>query len=558
MRTRHRMILLWIFLLLAACGPIEPSERDELPQTPGQPTAPTSLPGQPTPPPVTLPTGQVDKWSLWTNGTQLRGADIWQRRVYPELDGTEFLGPGPLGPPYTQRDFDRLAALGANYVNISHPGLFTEAPPYVPDPDTQENLDLLLNMIAQADMFAVISFRTGPGRSEFTFVQEDLGDWFDRSYINEAVWTDPLAQEAWAEMWRHTAERYRDNPIVVGYDLMVEPNANDLWGEIEIWEPDEFHADYAGTSYDWNEFYPRMTSAIRTVDVETPILVGATGYSGVEWLPYLQPTGDSRTVYMVHQYAPHHYTHQWWADIAYGYPDEFDTDWDGEDDEFDRDWLADLLAAVDDFSTAYQVPVAVNEFGVIRWVPGAAAYMDDLMDLFEQRGMNHALWVWDPTWASWTEDVNAFNFRFGPDPDNVQDRANELQDVIVKYWARNTVRPSTLVPSAPVDPSLGEPPTVAGCPIFPADNVWNVPIDTLPVDAKGDHNADPSAEAAVSKHEKVYLAEYSDFADAYQRISHFRRGLSDQTDPFSTGLSDAPGLPLSGPDPTRAGAGDPG
>jgi hypothetical protein len=27
---------------------------------------------------------------------------------------------------------------------------------------------------------------------------------------------------------------------------------------------------------------------------------------------------------------------------------------------------------------------------------------------------------------------------------------------------------------------------VAGCPIFPADNVWNVPIDTLPVDANSD------------------------------------------------------------------------
>jgi len=78
----------------------------------------------------------VDKWSLWTEGTQLRGANIWQRRVYPELDGTEFLGSGPVGPPYVQSDFDNLAALGANYVNISHPGLFTEDPPYVLDQES--------------------------------------------------------------------------------------------------------------------------------------------------------------------------------------------------------------------------------------------------------------------------------------------------------------------------------------------------------------------------------------------------------------------------------------
>jgi len=79
------------------------------------------------------------------------------------------MGPGPVGLPYIQEDFDRLAALGANYVNISHPGLFTETPPYTLDQDIQDNLDNLLNMIAEDDMFAVIAFRTGPGRSEFTF-----------------------------------------------------------------------------------------------------------------------------------------------------------------------------------------------------------------------------------------------------------------------------------------------------------------------------------------------------------------------------------------------------
>ena len=28
------------------------------------------------------------------------------------------------------------------------------------------------------------------------------------------------------------------------------------------------------------------------------------------------------------------------------------------------------------------------------------------------------------------------------------------------------------------------PPTLAGCPMFPDDSVWNVPVDTLPVDAQ--------------------------------------------------------------------------
>ncbi|UCE17199.1 MAG: cellulase family glycosylhydrolase, partial [Gemmatimonadota bacterium] len=171
---------------------------------------------------------QLDKWSLWSNETQLRGANIYQRRVYPELDGPTFMGSGPVGPPYTQSDFDNLATLGANYVNISHPGLYTETPPYVLDQDIMNNLDNLLEMIEQVDMFAVISFRTGPGRSDFTFYWDGAGDWFDESYLNDSMWQSQEAQDAWVAMWRYTAQAYRDHPIVVGYDLMVEPNSNEV------------------------------------------------------------------------------------------------------------------------------------------------------------------------------------------------------------------------------------------------------------------------------------------------------------------------------------------
>ncbi len=386
----------------------------------------------------------IDKWALWTGPTQLRGANIYQRRVYPELDGTEFMGSGPVGPPYTQTDFDDLAALGANYVNISHPGLFTETTPYSLDTSIQDNLDHLLDMAHQAGLYAVITFRTGPGRSEFwAFWGEDTtsdpgGGWFSPSYYNNRVWADQAAQDAWVEMWRYTAQRYKDNPIVVGYDLMCEPNSNEVGSfpigdPLDIWDPEEFYAEYGGTLYDWNQLYPRIVTAIRQVDPHTPILVGGMGYSAVEWLPYIQPTDDPRTVYTVHQYAPHVYTHQE-PPCTKTYPGVFDTDWDGDDDQFNRSWLEDLFSTVDAFKATHGVPVAANEFGVMRWQPGAAEFMDDQMDLLEQRGMNHALWVWDSAWEPWTEEVNDFNFRFGPDPHNDTPVPNDLMDVIVEHW----------------------------------------------------------------------------------------------------------------------------
>lgn len=430
-----------LILALACNYGAEPTSISVTPRPQVQPTAMLDA-GEGDAAPAELDSS-ADKWSLWVDGPHLRGANIYQRRTYPELDGPEFVGAGPVGPPYYQEDFDRLAALGANYVNVSHPGLFTEEPPYSVDLTIQHHLDQLLEMIGRADMFAVISFRTGPGRSEFTFMLDEAGDWYDESYLNHDVWQNPDTQQAWVDMWRAATERYRNHPIVVGYDLMVEPNADEA--VFDFWEPDEFYPDHANSLADWNQFYPRIVTGIRQVDSVTPILVGAMGYSGVSWLPYLLATDDSRIVYTVHQYAPFQYTHQepgFLGRMDYAYPGEMDLDWDGEDDVFSQDWLDRLLRPADQYALNHNAPIAVNEFGLGRWQPGAADFMRDEMSLFEQRGWNHALWVWDPSWQHWVEEVNAFNFRLGPDPDNFVEQPNELMDVIVSFWEQNHIRPS--------------------------------------------------------------------------------------------------------------------
>jgi hypothetical protein len=391
-------------------------------------------------------TASADKWPLWTHGTQLRGANTWQRIVVPELDGPEFLGDGYIGPPYTQADFDNLAALGANYVNLSSPGLYTERPPYKLDERVQANLDSLIDMAEQADLFVVITFRTGPGRSDFTFYRDGAGKWFDPSLLIENVWTDQAAQDAWVEMWRYTAGRYQGRPNVAGYDLMCEPNANDV--VLGFYDPEEFYPQYAGSLNDWNQFYPRLVAGIREADADTPILVSAMSWGGVRWLPYLKPIDDPRVVYTAHQYEPQsEYTHQEPPPAVNTYPGQLDLNWDGAPDAFDRAWLEGFLSTLGRFQQEHGVPVAVNEFGVLRWVPNAADFMRDEMDIFEAYGLNHALWVWNPDWKPWDTSVNGMNFRYGADPKNTTPVKNDLQAVILEFWARNTLRPSNFKPS---------------------------------------------------------------------------------------------------------------
>jgi len=100
------------------------------------------------------------------------------------------------------------------------------------------------------------------------------------------------------------------------------------------------------------------------------------------------------------------------------------------------------FASIHQFQQTYGVPMAVNEFGVVRWAPNAAEFLRDEIEFFEQQGMNHALWVWEPAWAPWyTWGDKAMFYPFGPDPNNMQEVESDLFHVIRNTWRRNTLHP---------------------------------------------------------------------------------------------------------------------
>ena len=102
-----------------------------------------------------------------------------------------------------------------------------------------------------------------------------------------------------------------------------------------------------------------------------------------------------------------------------------------------------LLGMLQTFQETHsQMAIVINEFGGTRWNPNLAQFMDDQMSLFEERGLNYAFWEWPSSWEPFVSDVNAFNFLFGPDPDNNQPvETSELIEVVRKYWGLNTARP---------------------------------------------------------------------------------------------------------------------
>jgi aryl-phospho-beta-D-glucosidase BglC (GH1 family) len=269
-------------------------------------------------------------------------------------------------PQCTLEDLRVLRGWGANLAEIPVSNVFAPTPPYAFEPENLARLDRAVKAAEQSHLYVALTCREGPGRPDF-----------ERSH---EIWRDAAAQEAYARMWREVASHYRGRAAVVGYDLMCEPH------------PDDEAKQPLG---DWNELAKKITSAIREVDQETPILVNSSGWAYPQLFDALWPTGDPRTVYTVHFYDPHYYTHQKPADkVTYpGFrlPGKQDVSWD-------KAVLEARLAPVRAFQLKYKVPVFVGEFGCARYAPGVDDWLRDQMELYEGYGWSWAYWAfreWD-------------------------------------------------------------------------------------------------------------------------------------------------------------------
>jgi aryl-phospho-beta-D-glucosidase BglC (GH1 family) len=316
--------------------------------------------------------------------------------------------------PFTQSDFDDIAKARANLVGISVAGLFAERPPYALDAAAQASLDEVIARVQKAGLFAVIEIRSGPGRNEDAITGRE------QATLYEPIWTDAAAQAAWVEMMRYIARRYGNVPTVVGFDPMEEPNNSERHGNLS---PSEFYAQYGGTIEDVNQLYARVTRAIREVDPTTPVLLQPEHYGDVQWLSNLKITGDTATVYTVHDYEPFDYTHD--LNAGPGYPGTYDLEHNGNPQLVDKAALSKHLQPVRDFASKNHVPIAISEFGVQRQVKGAAAYLTDRIELHNAIG-SWAVWVWQPAGFA--------------DPFNMHD-ASAVHDVLVQAWRTNCSPP---------------------------------------------------------------------------------------------------------------------
>jgi len=338
--------------------------------------------------PTGLRLGGDGRRALWAleGGPRLRGAVLVQRRVYRDLDGPRFLGPGLLGPPVTGTALGRLARAGANLVVWSGPGPFRETAPFETDPEIAAHIGSWLDRCHAEGLFTVLAFRSGPGRSAFAFHPEE--GWYPRALYDDSLWRVPEKQDAWIAMVRWAGDRFGSHPALAGILAMAEPNG-DWLGHHEIWP-----AMAERLAADWTR-------------EGVPLLLSPDGWADIAGLTPLRERVGPHPVLVAHSYAPRAYTHQSeaeavaWAQAALQLPDGKAGDW------------------------------ACLEFGAVNHAPAQADYLTRRIAAFESAGANWSVFRWSTGWSQYEAAESAMT---------VSRHAPAL-NALRAGWTRNQVRP---------------------------------------------------------------------------------------------------------------------
>ncbi|MFF2715971.1 cellulase family glycosylhydrolase [Streptomyces sp. NPDC058011] len=200
-------------------------------------------------------------------------------------------------------------------------------------------------------------------------------DWFSE-YFQPAVqrafthlYEDPDLRRAQDAMWQVLAERFRDHPAVIGYDLINEPMGELRDGEDLATAARRIEAQHL------TPMYNRLARAIRAEDRSTWLFVEPTPIVGEGVPTGLGRIHDSRTVY-----APHFYNTAMEA---------------GADYDPAAGWIEAYEAAVTAYPVRHRMPVVVGEWGPLNnSLPSMGRFYREAVASLSRYSSGWAGYVW--------------------------------------------------------------------------------------------------------------------------------------------------------------------
>ena len=181
----------------------------------------------------------------------------------------------------TEEDIIYLKSTGMNSIPLPfHYKLFTKED-YLGRNDEEHGFQLfdkLISWCKKANLYILLDMHCAPGGQ--------TGDNIDDSFGYPFLFESEESQRLTIDIWKSIATRYKNESIILGYDLLNEPI------------PHFF--DTAHFNPKLEPLYKRITQAIRTVDKNHLIFLG-----GAQWNSNFKPFGppfDNKLVYTFHKY----------------------------------------------------------------------------------------------------------------------------------------------------------------------------------------------------------------------------------------------------------------
>ena len=186
-------------------------------------------------------------------------------------------------PEYNE-DIQFIKNTGANTIRLPfHYKLFTDEDfmGLTAGQDGFASVDSVVEWCREADLYLILDMHDAPGGQ--------TGDNIDDSYGYPWLFESEASQQLYCDIWRKIADRYKNEPVILGYELFNEPiapyfpNMEELNGKLE-------------------DIYKKGVVAIREVDNNHIILLGGAQWNG-NFKPFKDSKFDDKIMYTCHRYG---------------------------------------------------------------------------------------------------------------------------------------------------------------------------------------------------------------------------------------------------------------
>ena len=312
-----------------------------------------------------------------------------QRLLGP--DGGDFhiraMGTGSTSADPIEKDYENIARLKFNAVTVflGYRRFYSEAEPAKTIDVGWKRLDEHLALARKHGLRVILQMLDVEGAQ---FVP-NKGEGFDYR-----IWVQPELQERFIKLWEAIAERYKDEPQILGYGIFGEPVV-------------------AGTRQQWIDLANKTVARIRKIDKHHILFIerlyGEFGtrreMSGLDLSPERAffVIADGNVVYQFYFFERDEYTHQhapWREDrdqyLLYPEP-RFEIVYreavndHGRVFRFDKSYLKFYLERQLEFGAQHKVPMFVWSFGLMKNCfqgKGGLKWLEDTRSLFDDHNLD--------------------------------------------------------------------------------------------------------------------------------------------------------------------------